>query len=130
MIVLDASAALEYAMGTPRSPRIGERLATATTLHMPELLALEVVSAVRRLARHRRITIERAALTVRNVVDIRGVRHGHDLLAPRVLDLSGRLSPYDAVYVALAEALGAPLLTLDGRLARGAADLVEVELVS
>jgi len=47
-----------------------------------------------------------------------------------VLDLSGRLSPYDAVYVALAEALGAPLLTLDGQLARGAADLVEVELVS
>ena len=47
-----------------------------------------------------------------------------------MLDLSGRLSPYDAVYVALAEALGAPLLTLDGQLARGAADLVEVELVS
>jgi len=47
-----------------------------------------------------------------------------------VLDLSGRLSPHDAVYVGLAEALGAPLLTLDGQLARGAADLVAVELVS
>ena len=58
--------------GHAEEPRIGERLATVTTLHMPELLALEVVSAVRRLARHRQIIIERAALTVRNVVDIRG----------------------------------------------------------
>ena len=47
-----------------------------------------------------------------------------------MLHLSGRQSRYDAVYVALAEALGAPLLTLDGQLARGAADLVAVELVS
>ena len=101
MIVLDASAALEYAMGTPRSLTIGDRLASATSVHMPELLALEVVSAVRRLARHGEITAERAAVTVRNVVDIRGVRHRHDILVPRVLVLSGRFSAYDAVYVAL-----------------------------
>jgi predicted nucleic acid-binding protein len=56
-------------------------------------------------------------------------RYPHDFLLPRVWDLPANLTAYDAVYVALAEALDAPLLTRDWRLAAAARHHVRVELV-
>ncbi len=61
-------------------------------------------------------------------LDMPLIRHGHQGLVPRVLELHSNFSAYDATYVALAEHLGCPLLTADRRLARALADHTQVAL--
>ena len=56
-------------------------------------------------------------------------RHTHEPLLDRVWALRQNLTAYDAVYVALAEALDTTLLTCDGRLARAPGVSRRVELV-
>jgi predicted nucleic acid-binding protein len=56
-------------------------------------------------------------------------RHPHGFLLPRIWDLRNNFTAYDAVYVALAEALGVPLITRDGRLAGAAGHQARIELV-
>lgn len=56
-------------------------------------------------------------------------RHDHRTLAPRIWALRDSLTAYDAAYVALAEALGAPLVTTDGKLARAPGHAARVEVV-
>ncbi len=57
-------------------------------------------------------------------------RHAHDVLLPRMWELRANLGAYDATYVALAEALDVPLLTLDARLAAAPGNRATVELVT
>jgi predicted nucleic acid-binding protein len=45
-------------------------------------------------------------------------RYGHEPLADRIWALRETLSAYDAAFLALAEALEAPLITCDARLSR------------
>lgn len=125
MIVVDASAIVAKLLRTARSDAID----TAEDLHAPHLCDLEIVAALRRRLRSGEITVERAAEAVADYVSLRLVLHTHRPLLPRCLALSENFTPYDASYVALAEALGAPFLTLDGRLARAVAAFTEVELV-
>ena len=56
-------------------------------------------------------------------------RHSHDFLLPRVWQLRDNLSAYDAVYIALAEVLDAPLLTRDRRMAAAAGHRARIEMV-
>ena len=49
-------------------------------------------------------------------------------LQPRAWELRNNVRSYDAIYVALAEALDAPLITLDARLARASGVRCIVEL--
>ena len=62
-------------------------------------------------------------------VDFPMRRYPDDFLLPRVWDLRHNLTAYDAVYVALAEALDAPLLTRDRRLAAASGHRARIELV-
>ena len=57
-------------------------------------------------------------------------RHAHRPLLPRCWELRDNVTPYDAAYVALAEALGVPLLTADARLANAPGIRCEVELLT
>lgn len=119
MIVLDASALLELALGTPRGRAIADRIEDPElSLHVPHLADVEVAQALRRYVRDGGLDAEtgRAALEVVRLLDLE--RHSHEPLLDRVWQLRANLTAYDAVYVALAEALGAKLLTCDGRLAR------------
>jgi predicted nucleic acid-binding protein len=99
------------------------------TLHAPHLLDVEVAQVVRRYAATGDIDQERGRSALADLADFPLRRYPHDLLLPRVWDLRNNLTAYDAVYVALAEALGAPLITRDRRLAAAAGHNARIELV-
>lgn len=87
-------------------------------LHAPHLLDVETTSAVRRWVLSGRLSVEHARMSLLDLRDLAADRHAHEPLLDRVLDLWDAVSAYDAMYVALAELLGARLVTADHRLAR------------
>jgi predicted nucleic acid-binding protein len=130
MIVVDASALLEALLRTPAARAVEERLfEPQQTLHAPHLLDIEVAQVIRRYAAKGEIDSERGREALADLADFPFRRYPHDFLLPRVWDLRNNLTAYDAVYVALAEALDAPLLTRDQRLAAAAGHHARVELV-
>ena len=130
MIVVDASAALEVLLKTAAAAAIEARLfQSAQTLHVPHLADVEVAQVLRRLALTNQMDPQscRAALEDWLFFPVR--RYPHDVLMGRVWELRQNMTAYDAVYVALAEALGAPLLTHDARLANAPGHAAKIELV-
>ncbi|MGQ0656056.1 MAG: type II toxin-antitoxin system VapC family toxin [Betaproteobacteria bacterium] len=130
MIVADASALLELVLGTHKAERVAARiLAEGEALHAPHLVDIEIVQALRRLVRLKQVTAARAAEALEDFDDFLIERHAHAALLPRVWQLRESAGAYDAAYLALAEALDAPLLTCDAKLARSHGHSVAVELV-
>lgn len=130
MIVVDASAALEVLLRTVDSAGLEERLFdSGQTLHAPDLLDVEVAQVLRRYARTGEIELERCRAALTDLVDFPVSRYPHDILLPRVWELRDNLTAYDAIYVALAEALDAPLLTRDRQLASAPGHRARVEFV-
>ena len=130
MIVVDASALLEALLRTPAARAVEERLfEPRQTLHAPHLLDIEVAQVIRRYAAKGEIDSERGRAALADLADFPVRRYPHDFLLPRIWDLRNNLTAYDAVYVALAEALDATLLTRDQRLAAAAGHHARVELV-
>jgi predicted nucleic acid-binding protein len=99
------------------------------TLHAPHLLDVEVAQVLRRYVAAAEITSERGREALADLTDFPIRRYPHDLLLARVWDLRNNFTAYDAVYVALAEALEAPLLTRDQRLGAAAKRHVQIELL-
>ncbi|MGH2830253.1 MAG: type II toxin-antitoxin system VapC family toxin [Actinomycetota bacterium] len=119
MIVADASALLEYLLGTDAAPFIaGSVRAPDADLHVPALCDIEVGSGLRRAMLGKELSESRAIEALDDYLDLPLSRHGHRSLLGRVLELRANFSAYDATYVALAEQLGADLLTADSRLIR------------
>lgn len=119
MIVIDASAILELLLQTPYGMLVGEyALAPHQRLHAPHIIDVEVTQTLRRLTRSKTLSIRRAEEALADFHNLSVERHGHQDLIPRLWQLREVVSTYDACYIALAEALGAPLLTCDGKLAR------------
>jgi predicted nucleic acid-binding protein len=129
VIVVDASAVIETLLRTPAAVAIEARLFDPReTLHAPHLLDVEVAQAIRRYAARGDIDGERGAAALADLADLPLRRYPHDFLLPRVWELRNNLTATDAVYVALAEALGASLLTRDRRLAGAAGLRIRIEL--
>jgi predicted nucleic acid-binding protein len=129
VIVLDASAALDWLLQTVAGQRIEQRIYSHhESLHAPHLLDLEVGQVLRRLVREGTISAERAEQAIEDLLDLRITRYPHFLLLPRIWQLRHNLSAYDAAYVALAENLGARLLTRDARLASASGLTASIEL--
>ena len=84
----------------------------------PAHLPVEVASALRRLSASGAVGADVATLAHADLLELRVQTYAYAPFGERVWSLRSVASAYDAAYVALAEALDAPLATLDGRLAR------------
>ena len=130
MIVLDASAALEVLLRTPRAAAVQARLfAPGDRFNAPHLVDLEIAQVLRRHVAAGQMTTARAAEALDAWRAFPLDRWPHEGLLRRIWALRGTLTAYDAAYVALAEALGAPLITTDAKLARTPGHGARVEVV-
>jgi len=130
MIVLDASAVLELLLRTPAGEVIERRIAAPSeTLHAPHLLDVEVAQVVRRYAQKRAVTAARGKQILDDLADLDVIRYPHDIFLQRIWSLHHNLTAYDAAYVALAEALAAPLLTCDAGVAAAHGHTARIEHV-
>src|SRR6266571_16549 len=118
MIVLDASAAVEWLVDLEHEAWVEETIVGDADLHAPHLLDIEVLGAIRRRAQRKELSSARAEQGVADFLDMSIARYPHWPLAARIWDLRRNLSVADAAYVALAEALDAPLVTTDRKLGR------------
>lgn len=130
LVVVDASVLAEYLLRTERgeAPRTVVE-APGNDLHAPSLCDVEFTAVLRRALLARRLGIERARTALRDYLDLPLVRHGHRQLLARIVELRENFSAYDAAYVALAEALGAHLLTADVPLARAVQNHTDVPVL-
>lgn len=129
MVVVDASCLFEVVARTARAPAVGARLAHEEDQAAPHLVDAEVLRVIR--MRHLRGDLDgtAASLAVEDLAQWPGERFGHRALLPRGWELRSNVRSWDALYVALAEALRAPLLTMDARLAGAAGVRCAVEVV-
>ena len=130
MMVLDASAVVAVLVGSgPGAERIRGRVEhPEESLHVPHVMDLEVLHALRRQALRGVLSAARGAEAVQDLANIAFVRYPHAPLMERIWDLKEILTAYDAAYVALAEALDAPLITMDARLAQAPGVRAAVEV--
>ena len=128
MLVVDTSAVLEALVTRSPSPHLIERLAKDGDLHAPHLIDTEVLHALRRMSIHRELSEERAADARTDFAELTLVRYPHEPLNDRVWALRQNLTAYDATFVALAEALDAPLITCDSRVAEAPGNRAAIEL--
>jgi len=125
--VIDTSALIGAFASHPRVPGLAERLGREE-LHAPHLVDVELTHALRRLVASARLRLPDADAARRTLADLSVVRYPHGGLLDRMWELRQNLSAYDAAFIALSEALGAPLVTVDARLARASGHRAAVEL--
>ena len=115
--VIDASVAVEYLLRTPLGITLADTVENAS-LAAPELLDPEVMSALRRAVLTGRLEEARAVMALGDLAIWPIDRISHRTLALSAWEHHSNVSAYDAFYIAAARAMGVPLLTADGRLAR------------
>lgn len=120
MIVLDSSAVLDYLLrAQPLAAWVERRLDVAGwNLHAPYAIDVEVFAVVRARVLSRSMTSRRGQAILDVFVGLPLRRYPHVQLFDRMWALRAHVSPRDASFVALAEALDAPLVTTDLRLSR------------
>jgi predicted nucleic acid-binding protein len=130
LIVLDASAAVDLVLWIGSAERIAQRISRpGEMLNAPYLLDVEVAHALRRYALRGALSMARGDEALSDFADLRLRRYPHLPLLPRIWDLRANLSSFDAAYVALAEALDAPLVTSDRALARAPGHRARIEVI-
>jgi predicted nucleic acid-binding protein len=129
MIVLDASAMVDWLLQTPAGQRIEQRIyARNETLHSVHLLDVEFTQVLRRLVRERTLIPKRADEAMEDLMALRITRYAPVLILSRIWQLSNNMTAYDAAYVALAEELKAPLITRDQKIAAAPGHAAAVEV--
>jgi len=129
VIVLDASAAVDWLLQTSTGKQIENRIYSRhESLHAPHLLDLEVGQVLRRLTREGIVLPARADQAVQDLLDMRLTRYPHFALLPRIWQLHHNLTAYDAAYIVLSEILGAPLITRDARLISASSHTARIEV--
>ena len=130
MIVVDASALVEMLLPTAVGEAVSARLFdSGDSLGAPHLIDVEAAQVLRRYERAGEIDDLHGRESMADLADMPIRRYPHSVLLPRVWELRRNLTAYDALYVALSEALHAPLVTRDRRLAGSAGHGAEIELL-
>ncbi|MDX6633431.1 MAG: hypothetical protein QOG26_1436 [Solirubrobacterales bacterium] len=128
MIVLDASAAIDLILRRGSAQFVERHLREANAA-APELIDVEVLAMLRRKAIRHEITAVGAKQALDAFSDLPLARYEARPLLPRAWELRHNLSAADALYVALAEGLHAPWLTIDGNAARAAGKHTSIEVL-
>jgi predicted nucleic acid-binding protein len=129
VIVLDASAVVEFLANSAADERLVEWIRSSPPLQAPHLLDIEVTNALRRQCALGSMTAERAELALNHFQLLPITRHSHLPHLDRIWELRHNFTAYDAVYLALAEALGTVLLTRDAALAHARLRRGRVEVI-
>ncbi len=130
-LVVDASALVLAGIGTDDVARALRHRLVDEVCHAPHLIDAELGNVLRRRVGRAELAADTAAVVLHDAPHLIDRRYEHQgVLATAAWMLRDNLPFYDALYVALAAALGAPLLTLDRRLASAAGGLCEVEVVA
>jgi predicted nucleic acid-binding protein len=130
MAVIDATVLVEYMADTAQAGFAREQLSRhRDRLWAPHLIDAEVGHALRRHVRHGRLDAADADHALDELIAMELDRVEHAALLPRAWELRDNLSFYDALYVALAEAIGQPLITFDGRIAGAPGVRAEIEVL-
>jgi predicted nucleic acid-binding protein len=109
-------------------PRLAARVEDDGDIHVPHVVDVEVLHALRGLVLGGKLGEDRAADALTDLADLRMNRYPHLPLMDRIWELRRNLSAYDAAFVALAEALAAPLVTCDAALAASPGHHARVEV--
>ena len=112
----------------PNAGRVRDRLRQAGEVHIPHLFDVEVLRVLRGYSLRGDLSGKQSRLILSLLREMKAVRYPHAPLAARIWELRENMTAYDATYVALAEVLDAPLLTMDARLAQVPGIRAEVEL--
>jgi len=130
VIVVDASALLEFLLQTWLGTRVEARLfRDGDEFHSPHLVDVEVTQGLRRLVRSGEVSPERAAEAIADLTDLDLHRHAHLDLLTRAWKLRENVTMYDAMYIALAEALDATVVTCDTPLAKAPGHRARIEAI-
>jgi predicted nucleic acid-binding protein len=118
VIVLDASVLVSLLVGDPDAGRFRPYAQAESEWAVPEHFLIEALSALRGLWLNRQLDQPAFAEAGRRLAATALVVWPTRPLIPRIIELAANVTAYDAGYLALAESLGVPLLTGDGRLTR------------
>ena len=129
MNVVDASVLVEYLAAGEKVEAAREAIRRDRWVWAPALVDAEVGQALRRQVRGGELSARKAGAALDDLLEMRLQKVPHRHLIDRAWELRDNVSFYDGLYVALAEALDAPLLTLDGKLSRASGLRTEVELI-
>lgn len=116
-LVLDASAAIAALVDTDHDGDWAANLIAGEQILVPELFYAESANILRRYLRAEVLSEAEADAAYEDILDLAVTKYGYAPFAERIWELRHNVTPYDAWYVAIAEMLDAPLVTLDGRLA-------------
>jgi predicted nucleic acid-binding protein len=130
VLVVDASCLFEALAGTTQAEPIRQRLALDEDHAAPHVIDVEVFSVIRREHRFGRLDQTAADQAVQDLEAWPGERFGHRPLLARAWELRDTVRGWDAMYVALAEALDTALLTTDARLAAAPGPICRIELLA
>jgi predicted nucleic acid-binding protein len=117
-VVVDSSVVLAGLVVVGDVGEWASSLLASQALAAPHLLPVEVANVLRRAVRSGDITGDVGALAHADLLELNVELFTYEPFGERVWELRDSLTAYDAWYVALAEALDAPLATLDVRLTR------------
>jgi predicted nucleic acid-binding protein len=129
VLVVDAACLYEVLTGAARAEAIRQRFARDDDHAAPHIIDVEVFSVIRRQHRAGQLDRTAASQAVEDLEAWPGERFGHRLLLARAWELRDAVRGCDAMYVALAEALGANLLTTDARLAAATGPRCVIEVL-